>query len=389
MARLPRGAVLGPMPRRFCPSRDGSPQGVISAAGRGYSNRRHDRACHRRRRLHRLPRRAALLRRGESVIGVDNLNDYYAVALKRGAARGARARASASRFHRLDLAERGALEPLLTRQRASTASSTWRRRPGVRYSLENPACLRRANLVGPARGARSLPASARVCKHLVFASSSSVYGGNTKLPFAVEDPRRHAAIALCRHQEGGRADGARYAHLYRLPTTGLRFFTVYGPWGRPDMAAWLFTEAILAGKPIKLFNHGKMRRDFTYIDDIVAACSPASTARPPASGEPPYRLYNIGNNRSEELDALRRGARSGDRPARPTDRARADAAGRRAGDLCRHRRRRSAISASSPATSIEEGLPRFVAWYRGTSKAGSGCPASRKARPAPRHRRGG
>jgi UDP-glucuronate 4-epimerase len=304
---------------------------------------------------------AALLRRGETVVGVDNLNDYYSVALKQ--ARLAELEASPGfSFRRLDLAERGALGALVSERPDLDRVVHLAAQAGVRYSLVNPHAYVSANIAGQLEvleACRKIPA----LKHLVFASSSSVYGGNTKLPFSIADrvDTPHSLYAATK-----KADELMthcYAHLYRVPSTGLRFFTVYGPWGRPDMAAWIFTESILADRPIKVFNHGKMQRDFTYIDDIVAGVV-ACLDRPPADTgiEPPYRIYNLGNHRSEPLTrfigvietALGKKAKidlapmePGDVPATYADIEDAER------DL-----------GFAPKTSIDEGIPRFVAWYR-------------------------
>jgi UDP-glucuronate 4-epimerase len=203
----------------------------------------------------------------------------------------------------------------------------------------------------------------KTLNHLVFASSSSVYGGNTKLPFSEGDPVDTPQSLYAATKKADELMTYCYSQLYRLPATGLRFFTVYGPWGRPDMAAWLFTDAILKGKKIKLFNHGQMRRDFTYIDDIVAGVL-ACLDRPPADqpSAPPYRLYNLGNNRSEELthflgvleQALGKRAKIENLPMQPGEVAATYA------DIALAQR----DLGFKPATSIEEGLPRFAAWYR-------------------------
>ncbi len=303
----------------------------------------------------------ALLRRGERVIGVDNLNDYYDVALKEARLAELR-RLPGFAFHRLELAERGALAALLDRHADTDRVVHLAAQAGVRYSLTNPHSYIGANAQGQLEvleACRSLPR----LKHLVFASSSSVYGGNTKLPFSVADRVDTPRSLYAATKKAGELMAYCYAHLYRVPTTGLRFFTVYGPWGRPDMAAWIFTEAILAGRPIQVFNHGDMRRDFTFIDDIVSGVV-ACLDRPPADsgGEPPYRLYNIGNHRSEELKrfiavlerALGRKAIVELAPMQPGDVPATYA------DIAETRR----DLGFAPTTPIDQGLPRFVAWYR-------------------------
>jgi UDP-glucuronate 4-epimerase len=303
----------------------------------------------------------ALLKRGERVLGVDNLNDYYDVSLKEARLAELR-RLPGFAFERLELAERGALQALLQRHRDTDRIVHLAAQAGVRYSLTNPHAYIGANIQGQLEvleACRALPQ----LKHLVYASSSSVYGGNTKLPFSVADRVDTPHSLYAATKKADELMSYCYSHLYRLPTTGLRFFTVYGPWGRPDMAAWIFTDAILAGKPIQVFNHGDMRRDFTYIDDIVAGVL-ACLDRPPADGgsEPPCRLYNLGNHRSEDLKrfiallekALGRKAiiklapmQPGDVPATYAD---IEASRRDLG--------------FSPTTPLDVGLPKFVAWYK-------------------------
>jgi UDP-glucuronate 4-epimerase len=303
----------------------------------------------------------ALLQRGERVLGVDNLNDYYDVALKEARLAELR-RLPGFAFHRIELAERGALAALLERHPDTDRVVHLAAQAGVRYSLTNPHSYIGANAQGQLEvleACRSLPR----LKHLVFASSSSVYGGNTKLPFSVADRVDTPRSLYAATKKAGELMAYCYAHLYRLPTTGLRFFTVYGPWGRPDMAAWIFTKAILAGRPIQVFNHGDMRRDFTFIDDIVAGVVACLDRPPTASGdEPPYRLYNIGNHRSEELkrfiavleQALGRKAIVELAPLQPGDVPATYA------DITETQR----DLGFAPTTPIDEGLPRFVAWYR-------------------------
>jgi len=302
----------------------------------------------------------ALLARGEDVIGLDNLNDYYDVALKQ--ARLARlAPRNSFRFHKLDIADRPGMDAALGGAGIDRIVHL-AAQAGVRYSLTNPEAYVQSNLVGHMNMlelARALPK----LRHMVYASSSSVYGGNSKLPFSVAD-RVDQPISL--YAATKRADelmSYSYAHLFRLPLTGLRFFTVYGPWGRPDMSLFIFTRAILAGEPIPLFNHGDMRRDFTYIDDIVKGIV-AALDHPPADdgAAAPNRLYNIGNNQPVELmrviDLLQ--ARLGRKatlnllPMQPGDvretYADIEDIGRDLGFV--------------PSTGIEQGIERFVAWYR-------------------------
>jgi UDP-glucuronate 4-epimerase len=303
----------------------------------------------------------ALLKRGERVIGVDNLNDYYDVALKEARLDELR-RLPGFAFERLELAEPGALDALLRRHPDTDRIVHLAAQAGVRYSLTNPHAYIGSNIQGQLEVLEACRALPRL-KHLVYASSSSVYGGNTKLPFSVADrvDTPHSLYAATK-----KADELMcycYSHLYRLPTTGLRFFTVYGPWGRPDMAAWIFTDAILAGKPIRVFNHGNMRRDFTFIDDIVAGVV-ACLDRPPADegDAPPHRLYNLGNHRSEDLKrfiallekALGRKAIVELEPMQPGDVPATYA------DIAETQR----DLGFAPTTPIDQGLPRFVAWYR-------------------------
>ncbi len=301
----------------------------------------------------------ALLDRGERVIGVDNLNDYYSIALKE-ARLAELERAPGFSFHRLDIAERGALSALVGRTGDIDRVIHLAAQAGVRYSLINPHAYVSANLAGHLE---VLEACRRVkLKHLLFASSSSVYGGNTKLPFSIEDRVDTPRSLYAATKKADELMCYCYAHLHRLPTTALRFFTVYGPWGRPDMAAWIFTDAILAGRPIRVFNHGNMRRDFTYIDDIVGGVLAALDRPPPDEGAPPYRLYNLGNHRSEDLtrfialleQALGRRAAIELAPMEPGDVPATYA------DIAETTR----DLGFRPTTSIDEGLPRFVAWYR-------------------------
>jgi UDP-glucuronate 4-epimerase len=303
---------------------------------------------------------AALLERGVRVVGVDALDDYYDVALKR--ARLARLeRRDGFAFAKADIADAEAMGEVWRAHGPFRIVVHLAAQAGVRYSLANPMAYARSNLLGQAV-MLELCRHAGGLEHLVFASSSSVYGGNTKLPSAVED-RVDTPISLyAATKRSGELMAHAYAHLYRIPTTSLRFFTVYGPWGRPDMAAYLFTEAILAGRAIKVFNHGDMRRDFTYIDDVVDGVLRV-IARPPAdTGPPPYRLYNIGNNRPEPLlrfiavleRALGREAAKEMLPLQPGD----------VPETCADIDAIARDTGFAPTTPIDEGLPRFVAWYR-------------------------
>ena len=302
----------------------------------------------------------ALLDSGETVVGVDNLNEYYDPALKR--ARLSRlADRRSFRFVRLDVADAGGMAALARREGPFRLVVHLAAQAGVRYALEAPRAYGDSNLMGQL-------AMFELCRdmggleHLVYASSSSVYGGNTKMPWA-ESHRVDSPLSLyAATKRAGELMARTYSHLHGVPATGLRFFTVYGPWGRPDMAAWRFSEAILEERPIQLFNGGEMKRDFTYIDDIVAGTL-AAAARPPASQSPPHRIFNIGAGRAEPLRrfvevlerALGRKAliealpmQPGDAPATWADTAALEAA--------------TGFRASTP---IDEGLPRFAEWFRG------------------------
>src|SRR5947209_7459546 len=250
-----------------------------------------------------------LLQDGRAVVGIDNLSPYYDPALKQ-ARLAELAPFPAFRFERLDLADRDASAALFAGAYPHVVHLA--AQPGVRHSLIDPHAYMDANLMGflnVLEGCRR-----HGCRHLVYASSSSVYGANTKVPFSTADNVDHPVSLYGATKKANELMAHAYAHIYGLPVTGLRFFTVYGPWGRPDMAPWLFTEAIMAGQPIRLFNQGRMRRDFTYVDDIVEAIvrlvdkPPAGNPRwsgaapDPASSAAPWRIYNIGNNRPVELE---------------------------------------------------------------------------------------
>ena len=238
---------------------------------------------------------ARLLAQGHQVIGIDNLNDYYDPRLKQ--ARLAQLTSQPGfRFMEMDIANRDALEKLFAGMRPERVLHL-AAQAGVRYSLKNPHAYVQSNLVGFVNileGCRH-----HGVQHLVYASSSSVYGANTKIPFAVGDAVDHPVSLYAATKKSNELMAYSYSHLYGIPTTGLRFFTVYGPWGRPDMSPWLFTSAILEGRTIDVFNHGKMQRDFTYIDDIVEGTLRVRDHVP--TGAPPYHLYNIGNHQPVEL----------------------------------------------------------------------------------------
>jgi UDP-glucuronate 4-epimerase len=302
-----------------------------------------------------------LLDRGEQVIGADNLNAYYDVALKQARLAGLQARPGFE-FHRVDVADLAEVTALVERHPEIDTIIHLAAQAGVRYSLINPLAYVDANVKGQVvllEAARKL----RGLKGFVYASSSSVYGSNEKQPFSIEDRVDHPVSLYAASKRAGELIAESYRRIYGLSTIGLRFFTVYGPWGRPDMAAYLFTDAILASRPIKVFNHGQMERDFTYVDDVVSAVAAAAALRLPP-GE--HRLYNIGNNRPEKLldfitvleQALGRSAVKEMLPMQPGDvpstYAEIEAARRDLG--------------YEPKTPIAEGLPRFVAWYRGYHK---------------------
>ncbi len=304
----------------------------------------------------------ALLARGETVLGVDNLNSYYDPALKRARLERLRAHAGFA-FEPADIADLEAITALARRHRdAISGVLHLAAQAGVRHSLKAPFDYVRSNLQGHMVILEVCRQELPALRHLVYASSSSVYGGNTKIPFAVED-RVDQPISL--YAATKRADELLshcYSHLYRIPATGLRFFTVYGPWGRPDMAAFLFADAIVAGRPITLYNRGEMERDFTYIDDVVAGVL-AALDRPPQAGHgAPHRIYNLGNHRPVALRhfvavlerALGRRAEIRLAPLPPGDVVRTCA------DIEASRR----DLGFEPRTSIEDGLPRFIAWYR-------------------------
>lgn len=311
-----------------------------------------------------------LLQRGDEVVGVDNLNDYYDVTLKHARLNRLR-RHSGFTFHQVDIADRVAIPALFASERPQRVVNL-AAQAGVRYSITNPHAYIDSNIQGfinILEGSRHFEV-----EHLVYASSSSVYGSNTNMPFSIHDNVDHPISLYAATKKANELMAHTYSHLYRLPTTGLRFFTVYGPWGRPDMALFLFTKAILSGQPIQVFNHGKMRRDFTYIDDIVegiirvldrtAAPNPAWTGAEPDPGtsSAPFRVYNIGNNTPVELldmigiveKCLGREAvkemlpmQPGDVPATCADIA----------DL-------EADTGFTPATPIDVGIERFIVWYR-------------------------
>jgi len=311
-----------------------------------------------------------LLDRGDEVIGVDNLNDYYDVGLKQARLDRVKTQTGFTDL-RLDLEDREGIARAFAEHRPERVVNL-AAQAGVRYSIENPLAYIDTNLVGFGHileGCRH-----NGVEHLVYASSSSVYGANTSMPFSVRDNVDHPLSLYAASKKANELMAHTYSHLYRLPTTGLRFFTVYGPWGRPDMALFLFTRAILAGEPINVFNYGKHRRDFTYVDDIVEGVirvldrvpepNPSWTGAEPdsASSAAPYRLYNIGNNRPVELmhyietleRCLGKTAEKQLLPLQPGD----------VPDTYADVTELVEDVGYQPSTTVEDGIARFVDWYR-------------------------
>ena len=308
----------------------------------------------------------ALLDRDEEVVGLDDLNDYYEVALTE------RRRAILEQrpdftFHKTDVADRQALAAVFARHPDIDRVVHLAAQAGVRYSLINPYAYVHANLTGQVTLFEAARAAPKL-RHLVYASSSSVYGDSTRLPFALEDRADRPRSLYGATKRSGEMIARSYAAMFKLPSTGLRFFTVYGPWGRPDMSAYLFTRDILEGRPITLFNNGEMKRDFTYVDDIVSGVL-AALDRPAQADETgtPHRLYNLGNHRSEPLKrfvtliekACGRKAEIQYAPMQPGDVAETYA------EIEDSRR----DLGFEPKTAIDEGIPRFVAWFREYHKA--------------------
>jgi UDP-glucuronate 4-epimerase len=310
-----------------------------------------------------------LLSRGDQVIGLDNLNDYYDVRLKQSRLARLTGRDGFA-FKKMELGDKDSVDRLFREDRPDVVVNL-AAQAGVRYSLQNPYAYVDSNITGflnILEACRHFPV-----EHLVYASSSSVYGANTRMPFSVHDNVDHPVSLYAASKKSNELMAHTYSHLFGIPTTGLRFFTVYGPWGRPDMALFLFTKAILAGEPISVFNDGKMRRDFTYIDDIVEGLvrvvdRPAQPndewngqTADPATSNAPYRVYNIGNHTPVELmqfirtieNALGREAKINFLPIQPGD---VPATYADVDDLMRD-------VGFSPATPIEVGIPRFVDWY--------------------------
>ncbi|MCG3116477.1 MAG: NAD-dependent epimerase [Candidatus Manganitrophus sp. SA1] len=312
-----------------------------------------------------------LLSQGHEVVGLDNLNDYYDVSLKQARLKQLEGHSN-FRLVKADLADRPKMEEVFRNDRYERVFHL-AAQAGVRYSLTNPHVYIESNLVGflhILEGCRQAQVP-----HLIYASSSSVYGANTQMPFSVHDRVDHPVSLYAATKKANELMAHTYSHLYRIPTTGLRFFTVYGPWGRPDMALFLFSKAILTGKPIELFNFGKMERDFTYIDDIIEgvvrvgekipAPDPNWSSRnpDPATSSAPYRIFNIGNNNPVALltlvDTLEQClGKKGERRLVPIQPGDVPATYADVDDLMKE-------VGFKPATPIEEGVRRFVDWYRG------------------------
>lgn len=313
----------------------------------------------------------ALLARGDEVVGIDNLNDYYDPALKHARLAEIQAAGGTFRFVKMDVADNAALAALAEAEQFDTVIHL-AAQAGVRYSITNPHAYAQSNLVGFVNVLEACRHHG--VKHLVYASSSSVYGGNTKMPFAETDPVDHPVSLYAATKKANELMAHTYSHLYGLPTTGLRFFTVYGPWGRPDMAPFLFTKAILAGEPIKVFNHGNMKRDFTYIDDIVAGVV-ATADRPPqpnadfdrtnpsaATSWAPYRVFNIGHSEPVALMDFIRGI-EGALGVRAEMNLQPMAAGDVAATFASVRNLEE-WTGVIPKTGLSVGLSQFVCWYR-------------------------
>ena len=301
----------------------------------------------------------ALLARGEQVIGIDNINDYYDVRLKQARLDQLLPNKNFS-FHKINIADREAVRPLANLD--ITHILHLGAQAGVRYSLQNPYAYVESNIMGQVvmlELARQMPE----LRHFVYASSSSVYGDNTKIPFAVDDVVERPISLYAATKRSDELMSWTYAHLFKIPITGLRFFTVYGPWGRPDMAAYLFAQQIMNDQPIKIFNHGKMRRDFTYIDDIIRGVVAALDCSFAISdNQPPARIYNLGNSHPENLmdfvalveKAIGKKAIYDFQPLQPGDvletYADIDASARDFG--------------YKPTIGIDDGIPRFIEWYK-------------------------
>ncbi len=308
----------------------------------------------------------ALLARGETVIGVDSLNDYYDPALKQARLKQLEGR-NGFTFYKADIADKEAIAEIMEKHPGIDRIIHLAAQAGVRYSLENPHAYAQSNLDGHLVMLEAARNKGNDLKHFVYASSSSVYGANTKQPFSIDDPVCQPVSLYAATKRAGELMAQSYAHLYRFPATGLRFFTVYGPWGRPDMAYFSFTKAISEGKPITVFNNGDMKRDFTWIDDIVAGILGALDTVPKADdpytiGGAPHRVFNLGNHKSEGLlefietieKSLGKETKKVMAPMQPGDVYETYA------DIDATRE----VLGFEPSTPISEGIPKFVEWYK-------------------------
>lgn len=299
-----------------------------------------------------------LLKQGQSVVGVDNLNDYYDVNLKK-ARLAELCKLDGFTFVEGDISDHDAMQNMWTEQGPFTKVIHLAAQAGVRYSLENPFSYIKSNCMGHVV-IMELCRHTENFEHLVYASSSSVYGGNTKYPYSIQDPVNHPVSLYAATKRSDELMSHTYSHLYKIPQTGLRFFTVYGPWGRPDMSPIIFTKAILAGEKVPVFNNGDMKRDFTYVDDIVSGVLAVLEKAP--EDDVPHRVLNIGNNRSEKLmDFIGVIERSLDmkadidfKPMQPGDVKETAADITETTEVCGYK----------PTTPIDDGIPKFVAWYK-------------------------
>jgi len=308
-----------------------------------------------------------LLERGERVIGIDNLNDYYDVNLKHARLKQLELFGDAFTFYKADVSDRVAMEEIFKKHDDVTRIIHLAAQAGVRYSIENPYTYIEANVMGQVVLSEICKTLKNGCTHFVYASSSSVYGANKKIPFSADDPVERPMAVYAASKRAAELLSHAYAHLFKIPSTGLRFFTVYGPWGRPDMAAYLFAKAIMDGKPINVFNHGNMRRDFTFIDDIVSGVI-ATLDHPPKAGDDdliddvPFRLLNLGNSQTERLmdyigeieKALGKTAEKNMLPMQPGDVPETFA------DIEKSKR----LIGFEPTTPISVGIPKFIEWFK-------------------------
>lgn len=302
-----------------------------------------------------------LLQKGETVVGIDNLNDYYDVSLKEARLKELE-KFDSFTFVKLDISDKTGMENLWATQGPFTRVIHLAAQAGVRYSLENPYSYIQSNCMGHLTVIEMCRHTENF-KHLVYASSSSVYGGNSKMPFSVEDEVCKPLSLYAATKRSDELMSQSYAHLYRMPQTGLRFFTVYGPWGRPDMALFIFTKAICEGKKLPVFNNGNMKRDFTYIDDIVSGVL-ATLDTPPekTDDKAPHRVLNIGNTRSEDLMDFIHLIES-----ELGKKADIDFKGMQAGDVKETYAdiaKTTELTGYVPQTTIKDGVPRFISWYK-------------------------